>query len=97
MLTIFFLLDVFVCAVVTRQTGFAPSLLMLVIFLSGFISISGHIGVNALAASIYPTDMRFTGLGRRPGRVGLGHSGLLSNCWSSLDDRCYRCCFHSVQ
>lgn len=63
MLTIFFLLDAFVCTFVIRLAGYAPSLLFLVIFLSGFITIGAQIGLNALAASIYQTDIRSTGVG----------------------------------
>ena len=72
MLTLFFLLDAFVCTVVIRLAGFAPSLLMLVIFLSGFLTISAQIGLNALAASIYPTDIRATGVGWALGIARVG-------------------------
>ena len=72
MLTLFFFLDAFVCTVVIRLAEFAPSLLLLVIFLSGFLTISAQIGLNALAASIYPTDIRATGVGWALGIARVG-------------------------
>jgi AAHS family 4-hydroxybenzoate transporter-like MFS transporter len=72
MLTVFFVLAAFLCTVVIRLAGSSASLLMLVIFLSGFLTISAQIGLNALAASIYPTDIRATGVGWALGIARVG-------------------------
>ncbi len=72
MLTMFFFLAAFLCAVVVRLVGSSPSFLMLVIFLSGFLTISAQIGMNATAAGIYPTDIRATGVGWALGIARVG-------------------------
>ena len=72
MLMVFFFLAAFLCTVVIRLAGDAASFLMVVIFLSGFLTISAQIGLNALAASIYPTDIRATGVGWALGIARVG-------------------------
>jgi MFS transporter, AAHS family, 4-hydroxybenzoate transporter len=46
-----------------------------VIFLSGFLTISAQVGMNATAAGIYPTDIRATGVGWA---LGLGRVGAIT-------------------
>jgi MFS transporter, AAHS family, 4-hydroxybenzoate transporter len=75
MLTVFFSLAAFLCAVVVRLGGSSPFFLMLVIFLSGFLTISAQVGMNATAAGIYPTDIRATGVGWA---LGLGRVGAIT-------------------
>ena len=72
MLIVFFFLAAFLCTVVVRLAGAAESFLMVVIFLSGFLTISAQIGLNALAASIYPTAIRATGVGWALGIARIG-------------------------
>ena len=72
MLMVFFFLAAFLCTVVIRLGGSAPTFLMVVIFLSGFLTISAQIGLNALAASIYPSDIRATGVGWALGIARVG-------------------------
>src|SRR5712691_1914851 len=75
MLTVFFSLAAFLCVVVVRLIGSSPFFLMLVIFLSGFLTISAQVGMNAMAASIYPTAIRATGVGWA---LGLGRVGAIT-------------------
>jgi AAHS family 4-hydroxybenzoate transporter-like MFS transporter len=75
MLTVFFSLAAFLCVVVVRLGGSSPFFLMLVIFLSGFLTISAQVGMNATAAGIYPTDIRATGVGWA---LGLGRVGAIT-------------------
>jgi len=72
MLTVFFALAALLCTVVVRLGGSSPVFLMLVIFLSGFLTISAQIGMNATAAGIYPTDIRATGVGWALGIARVG-------------------------
>ena len=75
MLTVFFALAAFLCAGAVRLGGSSSSFLMLVIFLSGFLTISAQVGMNATAAGIYPTDIRATGVGWA---LGLGRVGAIT-------------------
>jgi AAHS family 4-hydroxybenzoate transporter-like MFS transporter len=75
MLTVFFVLAALLCTVVVRLGGSSPGFLMLVIFLSGFLTISAQVGLNATAAGIYPTDVRATGVGWA---LGLGRIGAIT-------------------
>jgi AAHS family 4-hydroxybenzoate transporter-like MFS transporter len=75
MLTWFFSIAALLCAVVVRLGGSSPSFLMLIIFLSGFLTISAQIGMNAMAAGIYPTGIRATGVGWA---LGIGRVGAIT-------------------
>ena len=75
MLAVFFVLAALLCTVVVRLGGSSPGFLMLVIFLSGFLTISAQVGLNATAAGIYPTDVRATGVGWA---LGLGRIGAIT-------------------
>jgi AAHS family 4-hydroxybenzoate transporter-like MFS transporter len=75
MLTVFFSLAAFLCTVVIRLGGSSPLFLILVIFLSGFLTISAQVGINATAAGIYPTSIRATGVGWA---LGLGRVGAIT-------------------
>lgn len=75
MLAVFFSLAAFLCVVVVRLIGSSPFFLMLVIFLSGFLTISAQVGMNAMVASIYPTGIRATGVGWA---LGLGRVGAIT-------------------
>jgi AAHS family 4-hydroxybenzoate transporter-like MFS transporter len=54
------------------QPGISLSLLFVVAFLAGVGIFAGQPGVNALAASFYPTDVRSTGIGAG---LGIGRFG----------------------
>ena len=54
------------------QPGMALPLLLLVVTVTGFCIIGGQAGVNALAASYYPTTLRSTGIGWS---LGIGRIG----------------------
>ena len=86
MLTVFFALAAFLCTGVVRLGGSSPVFLMLVIFLSGFLTISAQIGMNATAAGIYPTDIRATGVGWALGiaRVGAITGPVIGGVLASL-------------
>jgi AAHS family 4-hydroxybenzoate transporter-like MFS transporter len=58
--------------VVVRLVGASAFFLTLIIFLSGFLTISAQIGLNATAAAIYPTDIRATGVGWALGIARVG-------------------------
>jgi AAHS family 4-hydroxybenzoate transporter-like MFS transporter len=75
MLTWFFSLAAFLCVGVVRLGGSSSLFIMLVIFLSGFLTISAQVGLNATAAGIYPTDIRATGVGWA---LGLGRVGAIT-------------------
>jgi AAHS family 4-hydroxybenzoate transporter-like MFS transporter len=75
MLCVFFSLAAFLCAVVVRLIGSSPVFLMVIIFLSGFLTISAQVGLNALAAAIYPASIRATGVGWA---LGLGRIGAIA-------------------
>ncbi|HEV8717845.1 MAG TPA: MFS transporter [Candidatus Binatia bacterium] len=75
MLTVFFSLAALLCVGVVRLGGSSSLFLMLVIFLSGFLTISAQVGMNATAAGIYPTDIRATGVGWA---LGLGRVGAIT-------------------
>lgn len=55
-----------------RITGADFSTLMLMVFVAGFCVIGAQISINALAASIYPTEIRSTGVGWA---LGIGRAG----------------------
>ena len=86
MLTVFFALAAFLCTGVVRLGGSTPVFLMLVIFLSGFLTISAQIGMNATAAGVYPTDIRATGVGWALGiaRVGAITGPVIGGVLASL-------------
>ncbi len=75
MLVVFFALAAFLCAVVVRSVETSASFLMLIIFLSGFLTLSAQIGMNTLAAALYPAGIRATGVGWA---LGLGRIGAVS-------------------
>jgi AAHS family 4-hydroxybenzoate transporter-like MFS transporter len=54
------------------QPGLSLTLLFVVAFLAGLGIFAGQPGVNALAASYYPTDLRSTGIGAG---LGVGRFG----------------------
>jgi MFS transporter, AAHS family, 4-hydroxybenzoate transporter len=75
MLTWFFSLAALLCAVVIRLVGSSPFFLTLIIFLSGFLTISAQIGMNATAAGVYPAAIRATGVGWA---LGVGRIGAIT-------------------
>jgi AAHS family 4-hydroxybenzoate transporter-like MFS transporter len=60
-------------------------ILMLVVFVAGWCIVGGQPGLNALAATFYPTDMRSTGIGWG---LGWGRTGAIVGplLWSVLAD-----------
>jgi AAHS family 4-hydroxybenzoate transporter-like MFS transporter len=72
MWTVFFFTAAFLCAIVIQLTGSSLLFMMRTIFLSGFLTISAQIGMNAMAAGIYPTDVRATGVGWALGIARVG-------------------------
>jgi AAHS family 4-hydroxybenzoate transporter-like MFS transporter len=74
-LTWFFSIAAFLCVVVARLVGSSPSFLMLVIFFSGFLTISAQVGMNAMAAGLYPAGIRATGVGWA---LGIGRIGAIT-------------------
>jgi MFS transporter, AAHS family, 4-hydroxybenzoate transporter len=54
------------------QPGLSLALLFLVVFLAGLGIVGSQSGLNALAASLYPTDLRSTGIGSG---LGVGRMG----------------------
>jgi AAHS family 4-hydroxybenzoate transporter-like MFS transporter len=86
MLTVFFFLAALLCAVVVRLIGSSTFFLTLIIFLSGFLTISAQIGMNATAAGIYPTHIRATGVGWALGiaRVGAITGPVIGGVLASL-------------
>ncbi|MBV9742146.1 MAG: MFS transporter, partial [Acidobacteriia bacterium] len=54
------------------QPGLSLGLLFLVVFLAGIGIVGSQSGLNALAASLYPTDLRSTGIGSG---LGVGRLG----------------------
>jgi MFS family permease len=85
-LTWFFSLAALLCVVVVRLAGDSPLLLTSIIFLSGFLTISAQIGLNATAAGIYPADIRATGVGWALGiaRVGAITGPVIGGLLASL-------------
>lgn len=75
MLTWFFFIAALLCVAVVRLVASSPPLLMLIIFLSGFLTISAQVGMNAMAASIYPSSIRATGVGWA---LGVGRIGAIA-------------------
>lgn len=71
MLPLIFLLGT-VTIIVTGQVTHSLSLVTVGIFLAGFFTFGAQIGMNALAASIYPTASRATGVGWA---LGIGRWG----------------------
>ena len=74
------------------QPGLSLSLLFVVAFLAGLGIFAGQPGLNALAATFYPTEMRSTGIGAG---LGIGRFGafigpllageLMRNSWTTQD------------
>jgi AAHS family 4-hydroxybenzoate transporter-like MFS transporter len=56
----------------TGQPALSPVLLVLTVVMAGFGIVGGQSGVNALAATYYPTDLRSTGIGAG---LGVGRIG----------------------
>jgi AAHS family 4-hydroxybenzoate transporter-like MFS transporter len=54
------------------QPGLSLALLFVVVFLAGLGVVGGQSAVNALAATLYPTDLRSSGIGAG---LGVGRSG----------------------
>ena len=75
-----------------EQPGLSLSLLFVVAFLAGLGIFAGQPGLNALAATFYPTGMRSTGIGAG---LGIGRFGafigpllageLMRNSWTTQD------------
>jgi AAHS family 4-hydroxybenzoate transporter-like MFS transporter len=54
------------------QPGLSLAMLFVVVFLAGLGVVGGQSAVNALAATLYPTDLRSSGIGAG---LGVGRSG----------------------
>jgi MFS family permease len=67
-----FLFSSAVCMVIFAAAPNQLTLLMVVIFLTGVLQQGGFTGLYAVAAKVYPTEIRSTGIGWA---VGLGRSG----------------------
>jgi len=67
-----FLFSSAVCMVIFAAAPNRLTLLMVVIFLTGVLQQGGFTGLYAVAAKVYPTEIRSTGIGWA---VGLGRSG----------------------
>jgi AAHS family 4-hydroxybenzoate transporter-like MFS transporter len=74
-LTWFFSVAALLCVIVVRLVGSSPPFLMSIIFLSGFLTISAQVGMNAMAAGIYPASIRATGVGWA---LGIGRIGAIT-------------------
>jgi AAHS family 4-hydroxybenzoate transporter-like MFS transporter len=63
----------------------AVPVLILIVFITGWCIIGGQPGLNALAATYYPTDMRSTGIGWG---LGWGRTGAIvgPQIWALLSD-----------
>ena len=61
-----------VCIALIGQPGLSLALLFLVVFLAGLGIVGSQSGLNALAATLYPTDLRSTGIGSG---LGVGRLG----------------------
>lgn len=63
----------------------AVPVLILIVFITGWCIIGGQPGLNALAATYYPTDMRSTGIGWG---LGWGRTGAIAGplIWAQLSD-----------
>ena len=68
-----FLLGCLSIAAIGRP-GLAVALLFVAIFIAGFCVPGGQAGINALAATYYPTDLRSTGIGSG---LGIGRIGAI--------------------
>lgn len=71
MLTTFFV-AASVCIAYIGQPGLSLVLLFAVVFLAGMGIVGGQSAINALAATLYPTDLRSTGVGSG---LGIGRIG----------------------
>jgi benzoate transport len=67
-----FLFSAAVCMVIFASAPNQPTLLMVVIFLIGTLQQGGFVGLYAVAAKVYPTEIRSTGIGWA---IGLGRFG----------------------
>ncbi|MFQ5635348.1 MAG: MFS transporter [Gammaproteobacteria bacterium] len=67
-----FLFSSAVCMVIFASVPNQLTLLMVVIFLMGILQQGGFTGLYAVAAKVYPTEIRSTGIGWA---IGLGRSG----------------------
>ncbi|PWU11537.1 MAG: aromatic acid/H+ symport family MFS transporter [Terriglobia bacterium] len=71
------------------QPGFSLGLVFVVVFVAGFGVVGGQSTVNALAATLYPTDLRSTGIGAGLGIGRIGSivgpqvAGLLIGTWTT--------------
>jgi AAHS family 4-hydroxybenzoate transporter-like MFS transporter len=54
------------------QPGLSLALLFIIVFIAGLGVVGGQSVINALAASLYPTDLRSTGIGAG---LGVGRTG----------------------
>ncbi|MCS6924876.1 MAG: MFS transporter [Candidatus Binatia bacterium] len=86
MLTWFFAIAALLCVVIIRLVGPSPLFLMGIIFSSGLLTISAQVGLNAMAAGIYPVSVRATGVGWALGigRVGAITGPLIGGVLASL-------------
>ncbi len=67
-----FLFSSAICMVIFASAPNQLTLLMVVIFLTGILQQGGFTGLYAVAAKVYPTEIRSTGIGWA---IGLGRSG----------------------
>lgn len=78
-LTLCFLVAaVSIAAITSRSVLLAAPLLTLVVFVAGWCIVGGQPGLNALAATYYPTAMRSTGVGWC---LGIGRLGGILGPW----------------
>lgn len=74
-LTWFFAFAALLCVGMVRLVGAAPLFLMSIVFASGFLTMSAQVGLNAMAASLYPIRARTTGVGWA---LGIGRIGAIT-------------------
>jgi benzoate transport len=67
-----FLFSSALCMVIFAMVPGQPALLMVIIFLMGLFQQGGFTGLYAVAAKVYPTEVRSTGIGWA---IGFGRSG----------------------
>jgi AAHS family 4-hydroxybenzoate transporter-like MFS transporter len=75
---------------VIGQPGISLAMLFVIVFIAGWCVVGGQPGLNALAATFYPTDLRSTGVGWA---LGIGRAGaivgpyiggmLMANKWTT--------------
>jgi AAHS family 4-hydroxybenzoate transporter-like MFS transporter len=75
---------------VIGQPGLSLGMLFVIVFIAGWCVVGGQPGLNALAATFYPTDLRSTGVGWA---LGIGRAGaivgpyiggmLMANKWTT--------------